>query len=234
MADIQFVRKCTAELMDSMGDDYAIVQAAIVSTGVDREAYNEVRSEGLIRRLMHDRHGSPFEQVEFKFMLDMPIFTARQLMRHRVAEYNEVSGRYRIMEPRFYLPPVNRPIKQADGSKIMDYELEVDEALSTITQQALIEQSTLAWQKYEHLIEVGISREVARMVLPKNLMTQIVAKWNLRSIFNFLSVRGIGPSRFPSHPQWEISQLAAEIEEAVMRITPIAHVAFCDGGRVAP
>lgn len=231
---ITVVDKSTATLLESMGRDESIVEAAVVSSGREASSFSAQRTEGLITRLMRDRHGSPFEQVVFKFLIDAPMFTMRQLMRHRVASYNEVSGRYRILEPRFYLPPMHRPMRSVEGSKVMDYDLMEDRALANDVDEILYDHADRSWDRYERLIEMGVTREVARMVLPPYIMTQAVATFNLRSLFNLMSLRGLEQGTFPSHPQFEIAQLTSEVESHVMAVCPIAHGAFVSGGRVSP
>lgn len=234
MIDIEMVRGSTVDLVESMGDDDAVAEAALVSTALDLEQYNELRIAGLIRRLMFDRHGSPFEMVVFKFLIDTPVFTQRQLMRYRIASWNEVSGRYTVMKPRFYTPPEGRPMKRVEGSKKMDYDVVSDEEMHLEVQRSDLKVAMMAWQEYTDRLERGVVEEVARWVLPLNLMTQSILTINLRSLLNLLSQRGTGPSRFPSHPQYEIARVAEQMEHHVSEIVPVTWQAFVDNGRVAP
>lgn len=235
MTTVEFVEHCSVTLVDKMGDDHSIVQAALVSTTKDPLYYdNPLRLEGLIRRLMSDRHGSPFEQVVFKFWVDCPLMTMRQLQRHRIASWNEVSGRYRVLEPRFYAPPEGRPMIQEPGSKAMDYATLVDEEVRVAFRRDVEEGCREAWDRYERAIGMGVVRELARGHLPPFVMTQAMLEINLRSLLNLLSLRAHGVGRFPSHPQHEIAECADLMELEVARVVPVAHQAFVDAGRVAP
>lgn len=229
---IEIVNKSTVTLLDVMGDDYAIVEAAVVSTG--QTDYPRERVDGLIRRLMSDRHGSPFEMVQLKFHVDTQLFTMRQIMRHRIASYNETSGRYRELEPRFYVPPSWRPIKKVPGSKAMDYETEHDEAVSHLVSTLLVDKCERDWELYQRYVELGVVREIARLALPVNIMTQAVISVNLRSLFNFLSLRSAQVGMFPSHPQYEITEVANRMENLVKTVVPSTWEAFVSARRVAP
>lgn len=232
MTEIQIVDRSTVMLLDVMGDDYAIVEAAVVSTG--QTDYPRERMDGLIRRLMSDRHGSPFEMVQLKFHVDTQLFTMRQIMRHRIASYNETSGRYRKLEPRFYVPPRARPIKKVPGSKAMDYETEPDEATSDLVHASLVSKCERDWELYQRYVELGVVREIARLALPVNIMTQAVMSVNLRSLFNFLSLRSAQAGMFPSHPQYEITEVATQMEDLVKDAVPSTWEAFVRARRVAP
>jgi len=230
--ELEFVEDSEVQLLAYSGSDITIVEAAVVSTGADIDSWSDDRVAGLINRLMKDRHGAPFEHVVFRFLIRCPIFTARQLMRHRLASFNEASGRYRTLLPRAYVPPETRPIRQK--GKAMDYNFEVDEALSRAARVVIESSTKAAYRNYELMLSQGVAKEVARIILPTNMMTEMVVTLNLRSTLNILSLRGEGKSLFPSHPQFEIVQVAKRLETVVAEKVPVAYAAFVSNGRVAP
>lgn len=232
MNDIIFTNKSDVTLVDWLGADLSIVQAAVVSTGVDPADWPASKAEGLINRLMKDRHGAPFEHVTFTFWVHTPLFTARQMMRHRIASFNEASGRYRVLESAFYIPPYERPIKQV--GKTMDYEFVADEKLSAVAAVVMKESCRAAYANYSQLLAGGVAKEVARMVLPVNIMTEYFVTINLRSLFNMMSLRGKDSGTFPSHPQFEIAEVVAQMEDYVKTTVPLAYQAFINNGRVQP
>lgn len=232
MDDVVFTSKSEVTLVDWLGSDLSVVQSAVVSTGINPADWSEGRVDGLINRLMKDRHGAPFEHVMFTFWVNAPLFTARQMMRHRVASFNEASGRYRVLNSVFYVPPPGRPIVQT--GKTMDYEFSVDDKLAAATNVMMKTACQAAYRTYTQLLEAGVAKEVARMVLPVNVMTEYFVSINLRSLFNMLSLRGKEPGTFPSHPQYEIAEVVALMEEQVKRIVPSSYAAFVANGRVQP
>jgi thymidylate synthase (FAD) len=230
--ELTFVDDSECYLVSWEGSDLTIVEAAVVSTGVTAAGWSTDRVTGLINRLMKDRHGGPFEHVIFRFHIKTPLFTARQLQRHRIASWNEASGRYKVMPAVAYIPPATRPMRQEGAA--MDYNFIVDESLGLATRVVMEESTKAAWRNYHRLLDAGVAKEVARMVLPVNQMTEMVVTINLRSLLNFLSLRGEGKSVFPSHPQFEIVQIARRMEMAVAEKVPISYEAFMKVGRVAP
>jgi thymidylate synthase (FAD) len=218
-------------LIDHMGSDQAIVQAARVSYGEGTKSVNEDR--GLIRYLMRHMHSTPFEMVEFKFHLKMPIFVMRQHVRHRMASINEYSGRYSVMTDEFYIPEPTRiqaqssDNKQGSAGQLAEQELEI--ALNTI--QRVSAENYLDYlslindpngRDYKFGERQGLARELARMVLPVNNYTELYWKIDLKNLFHYLNLR------IDSHAQYEIQQLALPIAEHVKRICPIAWEAFED------
>lgn len=218
-------------LIDHMGSDQAIVQAARVSYGEGTKSVNEDR--GLIRYLLRHAHSTPFEMVEFKFHLKMPIFVMRQHVRHRMASINEYSGRYSVMTDEFYIPEQTRiqaqssDNKQGSAGQLAEQELEM--ALNTI--QRVSAESYLDYlslindpkgRDYNLGERQGLARELARMVLPVNNYTELYWKIDLKNLFHYLNLR------IDSHAQHEIQQLALPIAEHVKRICPIAWEAFED------
>ena len=229
---LDYVTTSSVDLVDVLGTDLSIVKAAVVSTGLDVADWQDERVQGLISRLMADRHGAPFEHVVFTFKVTTPLFTARQMMRHRIASFNEASGRYKVLPATFYVPPPERPLRQE--GKAMDYNFVADDRLHPEIERELKRQARDQYDSYEWMLGRGCAREIARVVLGTNIMTEFMVSINLRSLFNVLSLRGKEPGLFPSHPQYEITQVADHMEVAVARVTPICYDAFVSAGRVAP
>lgn len=234
MSDILFRSDMTVTLIDSMGSDERICQAARVSTkGSDSLVTGE--AAGLINYLARDRHGSPFEHVIFQWLIEAPIFVWREFMRHRIASYNEESGRYKQLSPVFYIPAEERPLQQV--GKAANYELipGTDDQIDLV-EDAFFANSVGAYNDYQRMLDEGIAREVARMVLPLNIYSSAYVTMNLRAAMNFLSLRnrGDGNHTFPTHPQREIEMVAELMEADVARVVPLAHAAFVQNGRVTP
>ena len=209
---IPVLDKGFVRLVDQMGDDRAIVQAARVSYG---EGTKTVREDAaLIDYLMRHRHTSPFEMVVFKFHVKAPIFVARQWFRHRTASVNEISGRYSILKEEFYAPEAFR--KQAKRNKQASEGALLDEEALALLRK--VEQE--AYGAYRALLEKGVAREMARMVLPLNLYTEFYWKQDLHNLFHFLKLR-LAPEA-----QWEIRQYARAIAEIVKERVPLAWAAF--------
>ncbi len=199
--------------------DFAIVQAARVSYGDGTKSLNEDR--GLIRYLMRHVHTTPFEMIEFKFHCKMPIFIARQWIRHRTANVNEYSGRYSVMKDEFYFPDVENLRKQSKTNKQGG-----DDKIDNATAQefldhvdALCKQS---YNEYSEFLDKGISREQARMILPVNLYTEWYWKIDLHNLFHFLGLR------CDAHAQWEIRVFADAMLSLIQPIVPVAVEAWND------
>jgi thymidylate synthase (FAD) len=227
---ITFRTDMTVELIDRMGGDESVVRSARVSTSSDsRNVDMGTKEEGLINYLMRDRHGSPFEHNAFTFFIEAPIFVFREFMRHRIASYNEESGRYKQLEPVFYVPGPSRNLVQA-------YEFSPGgEGMTISTQAALMNTSADAYEKYLTLIDGGVAREVARMALPVNIYSSMYVTMNARSLMNFLSLRTKDEaSAYPSFPQREIEMVAEEMEKIFAEAMPLTHGKFVQNGRVAP
>lgn len=221
-------------LVDSMGSDELICQAARVSTlGADSIGTSE--SKGLINFLMRNRHGSPFEHSAMTFRISAPIFVWREFMRHRIGfSYNEESGRYKELEPVFYIPNANRDLVQTGKPGEYKFEpgTEDQHRLVYLSQVDAIE---TAWTTYQKLLKAKISKEVSRMALPLSIYSTAYVTCNPRSIMSFLSLRTkYEDSTFPSYPQWEINQVANMMEDHFHKLFPITHNAFHNNGRVSP
>lgn len=242
---MEFRSDVTVELVRSSAGDSDVLFAARVSTqgektlessrldGTDTEA-DTARDRGLINYLMRDRHGSPFEHNSMTFYVQAPLFVFREFMRHRIASYNEESGRYREMNPVFYVPASDRDLVQT--GKPGAYEF----LPGTAEQAALVEQQTRdvsrhAFEAYQRMLQAGVAREVARIVLPLNLYSSMYVTMNARSLMNFLSLRTRrDDSTFPSFPQREIEMCAEKMEAFWATLMPLTHAAFDANGRVAP
>jgi thymidylate synthase (FAD) len=178
---------------------------------------------------------TPFEHNAFTFLVKAPIFVFREWHRHRVAwSYNEVSGRYSVLPPLFYIPPKHRPLINAGTSARPKFEPGTAEQYQLV-KTSLEANAYDAYDRYTTMLENGIGNEVARMVLPVNTFTAMYATANARSIMHFLSLRTEhDDAAYPSHPMWEIAQAAETMEEFFKGQFPITHEAFVKNGRVAP
>jgi thymidylate synthase (FAD) len=198
--------------------DFAIVQAARVSYGAGTKHVNEDR--GLIRYLARHRHSTPYEMVEFKFHHVMPIFVARQWIRHRTANVNEYSARYSVVQDRFYHPSIENIRKQSTTNRQGG-----DEPIDALTAQEFLDHLSAVekqYEDYERLMEKGVTRELARIALPVSVYTEWYWKCDLHNIFHFLSLR------MDPHAQQEIRDYANAMFALIQPIVPIAAEAFLD------
>jgi thymidylate synthase (FAD) len=214
-------------LIDYMGSDSAIVQAARVSYG---EGTKQVRQDrGLIRYLLRNAHTSPFEMCEIKLHCKMPIFVARQWVRHRTASLNEISARYSVLDREFYLPaPEDIAVQAKNNRQGRGDSLTAEQ--SSLVLELLKRDATTAYETYERLLgeEFGLARELARMNLPVNLYTQWYWKIDLHNLLHFLRLR------MDAHAQYEIRVFADAIATLVADWVPLTWEAFSDfrvGGR---
>ena len=198
--------------------DFAIVQAARVSYGAGTKQVNEDR--GLIRYLARHRHTTPFEMVEFKFHHVMPIFVARQWIRHRTANVNEYSARYSIVKDRFYHPTPDNVRQQSTTNRQGGVE-----PMDTATAQEFLEYLDRVekdYEQYQKFIDRGVAREIARIALPASVYTEWYWKIDLHNLFHFLSLR------MDPHAQQEIRDYASAMFALIQPIVPIAAEAFLD------
>ncbi|MEY4648421.1 MAG: hypothetical protein RL009_837 [Actinomycetota bacterium] len=241
MSDIVFRSDVTVELVRSSASDSDVLFAARVSTQGEQTLESAsagteatARDMGLINYLMRDRHGSPFEHNSMTFYVQAPIFVFREFMRHRIASYNEESGRYKELSPVFYVPGPERNLVQI--GKTGHYEF----IPGTAEQTALVEQearttSQHAYESYKRMLEAGVAREVARIVLPLNIYSSMYVTMNSRALMNFLSLRTKREgTHFPSFPQREIEMCAEKMEDEWAKLMPFTYEAFNKNGRVAP
>ncbi|MET0642275.1 MAG: FAD-dependent thymidylate synthase [Jiangellaceae bacterium] len=235
---VEFRSNVLVELVRASAHDSDVLFAARVSTKgeqslEDVEADAE-RSKGLINFLMRSRHGTPYEHNSMTFYVYAPIFVFREHMRHRIASYNEESGRYRELRPVFYVPGPDRKLVQE--GKPGHYTFVEGSA----EQHALVDAETrrvctAAYAAYRRMLDAGVAREVARIVLPLTIYSSMYVTFNARSLMNFLSLRTRrDDAAFPSFPQREIEMVAERMEEHWARLMPLTHAAFEANGRIAP
>ncbi len=205
-------------LVDYLGGDERIVQSARVSYGVGTKTYREDR--GLINYLMRNDHTSPFEQVVLTYHIKMPLFVARQWIRHRTARVNEISGRYSVMEEEFYIPAGEDISFQSDDNKQGRSDEELDPKEQIRVQGELVGQQKRAYQDYLAHLDFGMARELARINLPLSLYTQWYWQIDLHNLFRFLKLR------MDAHAQLEIRRYADAIFESVKKVAPLATEAF--------
>ena len=233
--DIQIRNDFDVDLVNYMGSDELICRAARVST-LGAASLETTESAGLIRFLLSNRHGSPFEHGAMVFRITAPIFVWREFMRHRIGfSYNEESGRYKVLSPVFYYPNESRPIQQVGKPGHYEFVEGTDEQQSAV-RVILISSYKRAWGGYQYLLNTqGIAKEVARMCLPLAIYSTAYVTCNPRSLMSFLSLRTKrADSKFPSFPQWEINMVADQLEEHFAELFPLTYKAFNDTGRVSP
>ena len=216
---IKCLDKGFVRLVDSMGGDNAIVQAARVSYGKGTSKVSQDR--GLIRYLMRHRHTTPFEMVEFKFHCKMPIFVARQWVRHRTANINEYSLRYSEARDEFYYPSLENIQLQSSLNK-QGRMGKVPEKVKKKVQDYFKEISTLSFNMYSELNKDGVARELARALLPVNLYTEWYWKNDLHNLLHFVGLRS------DSHAQYEIRVFSDAMAYYVKENCPLAWEAYHD------
>jgi thymidylate synthase (FAD) len=209
----------------ALATDLAVVNGARVSFNQASQEMT-VRDSGLIRFLIRERHGSPFEHGYFRFLVKAPLFVVREHQRHRAGHsYNEWSGRYSKMDAEFYVPDFVRTQIGKPGS----YSFEpVDDETREATRREIEENAQRAFEAYERMLDLGVAKEVARAVLPLSTYTKYYWSCNPRSLMHFCSLRN------HESAQYEIRQYAAAAESFLEQLMPITHEAFVANGRVAP
>ena len=206
-------------LVDYLGSDQRIVQAARVSYGDGTKSYRE--DKGLINYLLRNEHTSPFEQVNFTFHLKMPIFVARQWVRHRTGRMNEISGRYSVMKNECYVPNAedicyqSKDNKQGRGNQL---EPELAKNVRTCIQK----QQEHIFELYNSFIEMGVAKEIARINLPLSMYTEFYWQMDLHNLLHFLGLR------MDHHAQFEIREYANAIFEIVKAVCPMTAEAFLE------
>lgn len=208
---VNFLPDGKVTLVDTMGSDLTVVNAARVSFNKHVDTVGEA-DRGLIRFLIENRHGTPFEHVTFTFHVHCPIFVAREWQRHRIGSFSEVSGRYSELEPVFWLPEQLR--RQVGKAGAYTFEDITDGSVHAEGRDGISFAYENAWASYQDLIEMGVAKEVARAVLPVGTFTQFYWSVNLRSLFNFLSLRNAPQA------QREIRVLAQQVEDIVSAHMP--------------
>ena len=236
--EIIFRDDMTAELVKSSASDADVIWAARVSTAgettLEKVGESSDRDAGLINYLARERHGSPFEHTSMTFFVSAPIFVFREFMRHRIASYNEESGRYRELRPVFYIPNKDRKLVQVGKTGAYTFIDGTPEQLD-ITVNAIKETCIVAYENYQKILASGVAREVARAVLPVTLYSSMYVTMNARALMNFLSLRTSSEgSHFPSYPQREIEMVAEKMEKYFAQLMPMTYGAFQKSGRIAP
>jgi thymidylate synthase (FAD) len=210
----------------AMADDLSVANAARVSFARRKEELDDA-DRGLIRFLMRDRHGTPFEHNSFRFHIRCPIFVAREWMRHRVGSFNEFSLRYAKATDDFYVPDLQDVRTQTGKPGAYTFEPVGDE-LATRTQDELRKVYDVAYATYTSLVEAGVARELARSVLPVGAYTEFYWTVNARSLMNFISLRAAETA------QREIRRYALAVEAFLAREMPVTYAAFLGNDRTAP
>ena len=205
-------------LVDYLGSDERIVQSARVSYGAGTKSYRQ--DKGLIAYLLRNDHTSPFEQVNFTFHIKMPIFVARQWIRHRTARVNEISGRYSVMEGEHYLPHREQINLQSEDNKQGRTNEAVSDEVADQVLKILEADQRRTYESYEALLEMGIARELSRINLPLSLYTEWYWQMDLHNLFHFLRLR------LDAHAQYEIRAYAQVILDIVRLVCPMACEAF--------
>ncbi|GHH52438.1 FAD-dependent thymidylate synthase [Streptomyces sp. CA-294286] len=234
-----FRSEVTVELVKHAAQDSDVLWAARVSTAgeqsLDELTKDPERSKGLINYLMRDRHGSPFEHNSMTFFISAPIFVFREFMRHRVGwSYNEESGRYRRLDPVFYVPGADRKLVQ-EGRPGKYVFVEGTEAQQELTSRVMEDSYRQSYEAYQEMLAAGVAREVARATLPVGLYSSMYATCNARSLMHFLGLRTQHElAKVPSFPQREIEMVGEQMESHWAQLMPLTHAAFNKNGRVAP
>ena len=213
-------------LDDAMADDLSVVNSARVSFG-RRVTEMSDADVGLIKFLMRDRHGTPFEHNSFRFHIRSPIFVAREWMRHRVGSFNEFSMRYARATDDFYVPEPDDVRTQVGKPGAYSFD-PVESDVAEAAREELQAVYDTAYAAYERMVELGVARELARSVLPVGAYTEFYWTVNARALMNFVSLRAAETA------QREIRRYAEAVEQLFAERMPVTHGAFVASGRVAP
>ncbi len=231
-AQLDYQDEPEVRLLSHIGGDDSVVKAMLVST-LGAESIEADATYGRINYLMKNRHGTPFEHNSFTFYIKAPIAVFREFQRHRIGmSYNEMSGRYKELEPTFYLPNPDRPLVQ-EGKPGAYTFVAGTPAQYRLALNELDRAYQAGWRSYQVMLMNGIAKEVARMALPVGIYSQMYVTCNARSLMSFLSLRTTG-GQFPSYPQYEIEQVAKLMEIELEASMPLTHKSFVDNGRVSP
>ncbi|MFE1176042.1 FAD-dependent thymidylate synthase [Streptomyces sp. NPDC058773] len=238
-AAVSFRSEVTVELVKHSAADSDVLWAARVSTAGEQSLEelqkDPERSKGLINFLMRDRHGSPFEHNSMTFFISAPIFVFREFMRHRVGwSYNEESGRYRRLEPVFYVPGESRKLVQQGRPGKYEF-VDGTQEQHELTGRVMEDSYRQAYEAYQEMLAAGVAREVARAVLPVGLFSSMYATCNARSLMHFLGLRTQHEqAKVPSFPQREIEMVGEQMEAQWAKLMPLTYGAFNANGRIAP
>ena len=218
MTEPTFRSDMKVELIDFMGGDGRVVQAARTSTQGAAASGEEERA-GLINFLWRESHLVPFEHSGFTFRIECPIFVSRQIVKHRTTAISEESGRYRELDGTFYVPSEGRPLGQT--GRTGEYNMvHLGEHEETRLALEMVRASQRAWASYEHMLRNGAAKEVARMVLPVNVYSSMYLTMNARNLIHFLSLRN------EHHAQHEIREVAEKMEDIFAEKMPITYKAW--------
>jgi thymidylate synthase (FAD) len=215
--EIKVLDKGFVRMVDYMGGDQRIVQSARVSYGSGTKTFRQDR--GLIHYLMRNWHTSPFEQVQLTFHTKMPIFVARQWVRHRTARLNEISGRYSVMKDEFYVPDPEHVCCQSDSNKQGRGDMLLPDQAEVFI-RGFSEEQRKAYETYQGYLDQGVARELARANLPLSLYTEWYWQIDLHNLFHFLHLR------LDPHAQYEIRVFAEAMGRCAKAVAPIAYEAF--------
>lgn len=237
---MKFINDIGVELVQCVGGDHMVVASAKVSmSGQDSlqwaDESKKEESKGLINYLVKQRHGTPFEHASLTFFVHAPIFVWREWHRHRIGfSYNEESGRYKTLEPVFYVPKPDRPMMKVDGWKPGRPKFTLCEDSGTYEKLCdnLRSTYTTAYKNYLDNLALGIDPGLARDGLPVGIYSSCWVTCNPRSLMAFLALRTSDSGK--SYPLWEIEEAAKKVEEIFAERFPITHAAFVANGRVAP
>ena len=241
--ELEYSSDVEVELVSHHGTDLGIAKAAWVSTlgsnssPEDLHTPEELESKlnGLIGFLIKNRHGTPFEHNSMTFRVSAPLFVWREHHRHRVGfSYNEESGRYKKLDPKFYIPAPDRALIQQGKPGHYEYVAGTDHQYDFVVNSVKASVKEAYW-RYEAMLGIGIAREVARIALPLNTYSTCYVTCNARSLMSFLALRTKSEdSYFPSYPQREIEMVAEKYEKIFAEKFPITYKKFNEAGRVSP
>ncbi len=239
MTEIRTSSDITVEYIDHMGGDQRVLAAMMVSTKGEESklklSSDPTEDIGKIEFLMKNRHGTPFEHGAMTFFVKAPIAVFREWHRHRIGfSYNEESGRYKKLEPHFYIPPLRRPLVQVGPPGHYTF-VEGTEEQHCAMVEMMVRSFEDSYFAYEQMLNDDIAKEVARGVLPVYLYTSMYVTLNPRSLMAFLSLRTKYPrSMFPSFPMWEIEECGHQMDAIFSKHWPITRGAFRQFGSVCP
>ena len=235
--ELRFTSEIAVEEVQAVGDDRTIVRAARVSTGRDGGEISEAEASGLIGFLMRNRHGTPFEHGSLTVRVHAPIKVWREWHRHRIGwSYNEESGRYKNLDPVFYVPPRERPMIRPEGFKSARpaFDAATDDEYEQILDSLKVGYAH-AYGAYEDMLALQCDRGLARDVLGVGIYSACYCTANPRSVMAFLELRTDHPeARRPSKPLYEIRVAADKLEAIFAARWPLTHKAWVENGRAAP
>lgn len=211
---------------ETMADDLSVVRSARVSFGKSAQTIGEAEI-GLIKFLMRERHGTPFEHAVFRFHVKCPIFVAREWFRHRIGSFNEFSGRYSTMTEEFYVPELEDMRTQVGKPGSYTFE-QMDKETARAVHDIMTQLNSAAFDGYNKLLDMGVAKEVARMVVPVSAYTQFYWTVNARALMNFLSLRTAETA------QREIRDYADKIEAFFSAAMPVTYAAWVSNNKTTP